>query len=1187
MVAVLNAVTNLGQGFVTAAFPVSAGTNRLLVVVLGTEDDLVADFATVTYGGQALTKAAGAINGAGFSNASSTWYLKEAGIAAAGSTTIAYTTTAAIGELVGFAVSFSGVEQATTIAGVVQLAGGPSTLTAAGIAHGAGAYAIMYCQQGSTGTATWTAPLAQTLGFTSTSGNFASVATAALASAGTLTAQVAVTGNRNAVSGIVISNAVTPPAINIWLPNGSSYINSDDYIPGMGATASKIRIEADNIRWSSSGGCLFSQNHEIAIIRSGSNFNLRIRHQNNVVGFIGGAVVWEFDSFSAEVDLVAATITLLGDGAPLLGSPVSVTVPVAGSSIDPGYNRPRIGVRGNLKTSLPELLDFMIPGDRVGDIRIYIEEIGTPGLVLVREYTMPPSGINVPELVDGFDGTLINATGDGSDWDSDSSEAFNPGFSQVGYITRFDYGGDDNLIARALPNQTVYINQEENFRLRFRVKYVNTPAGNSESFQLQRNLNGAGWVNVTGASTIVQSSPSSHIVDGSNTRDLLSVLLGDSGSFIQANNGVDTANGVAGPVTFSLTEPNEIIDLEYCVKILTTGTSAGNTIQFRVADAIGVALGSYTATPTVIVPPTTTLAVTTGTTLSGRGTIAQLVTAIGNAAIAELVGLRTVHLKATINITGAASALFIPAGWTVSIADQLFALNGARIFCGSMDQYGLDEAATIWCQTTNPDLWVSGAISCDDNNSAWHLVNTSVTLNTNGVLNQASIFGPDQPTALFTALNSNVIILGALGAYYIPNLCCDNLRCTGGAGGEFVNSPISARAFTLKRLGTQGMKIFRADTTVRGLKGLGDSVNILTVDDGKTYTLIDSEFEDTQVAFAADGVNLGDNTYIERQSVNGTYSIAGVAQTGVEYELFDNLHNSLGGGVVDSSGSISEIIATKYTHVQADHGTNYSARLGDYTTPWLFRARLYGTVWQELSLNPNAPISTTAGLPFDPLVTQLESTAESHTGITVVDHGGSPVAWQGLNWSITITCNTTVNPSLTVDDLKHYLHANLAKYSQDFGGKPGTEWHDLLPMSGTETIRRTYGSTLKGVRVVDQSGNPFAGITRMQSDSGVYYSAPLTLAVTVLDSSNLLPIDGARVYLKAASGGPLAVDTEIMNTITNSIGVATVLFTYSSDQPFAGIARKASSPLFYKQSSFQGVILESGIDVTILMIQDS
>lgn len=95
-----------------------------------------------------------------------------------------------------------------------------------------------------------------------------------------------------------------------------------------------------------------------------------------------------------------------------------------------------------------------------------------------------------------------------------------------------------------------------------------------------------------------------------------------------------------------------------------------------------------------------------------------------------------------------------------------------------------------------------------------------------------------------------------------------------------------------------------------------------------------------------------------------------------------------------------------------------------------------------------------------------------------------------------------------------------------------------------------------------------------------------TLTVTVKDLDTNTAISGARVFIKADTGGPLAAGTVIMNTTTNGSGVATATFDYTSDQPIIGYVRKGSSSTYYKEQSISGPLTSTALNATVLMEVD-
>lgn len=90
-------------------------------------------------------------------------------------------------------------------------------------------------------------------------------------------------------------------------------------------------------------------------------------------------------------------------------------------------------------------------------------------------------------------------------------------------------------------------------------------------------------------------------------------------------------------------------------------------------------------------------------------------------------------------------------------------------------------------------------------------------------------------------------------------------------------------------------------------------------------------------------------------------------------------------------------------------------------------------------------------------------------------------------------------------------------------------------------------------------------------------------AKDLVDGSNIV---GARCYIEADTGGDLPVGTEMMNTTTNGVGVATVNFDYTSDQPVVGKVAKGSSSIFYEANSIGGSVTQDGLTQTVFLNRD-
>lgn len=105
------------------------------------------------------------------------------------------------------------------------------------------------------------------------------------------------------------------------------------------------------------------------------------------------------------------------------------------------------------------------------------------------------------------------------------------------------------------------------------------------------------------------------------------------------------------------------------------------------------------------------------------------------------------------------------------------------------------------------------------------------------------------------------------------------------------------------------------------------------------------------------------------------------------------------------------------------------------------------------------------------------------TGVTITDHGASPVTWNSKSFSITITDTT----GHTGEQILQYVR-----------GLNSFNYHDLVQTNGTEfkTVRgRLYGDTgasLKGVRVVQSDGTTsHADFNLHTADDGTTYIPPL------------------------------------------------------------------------------------------------
>jgi hypothetical protein len=210
-----------------------------------------------------------------------------------------------------------------------------------------------------------------------------------------------------------------------------------------------------------------------------------------------------------------------------------------------------------------------------------------------------------------------------------------------------------------------------------------------------------------------------------------------------------------------------------------------------------------------------------------------------------------------------------------------------------------------------------------------------------------------------------------------------------------------------------------------------------------------------------------------------------------------------------------------------------------------------------------------------PLANGVATGDPSVSGVTITDHGASPVTWNGKEFSITITDSAGGN---TGTDIMRWLRYNYGQ-GGTFQGKDAFNWHDLVQTSGSDfqTVRGVIygdvGATLKGVRVVQNDGTtPHPDFASFTADDGTAYVPPTQVTIS---NSNI--VNGCRVQLYNVTQ-----DIEIENRLLPSAGYSyTGLFGPGEDLEDGDVIRLratyqsgVTAKLPYEQSS---VVSAAGI----------
>ena len=161
------------------------------------------------------------------------------------------------------------------------------------------------------------------------------------------------------------------------------------------------------------------------------------------------------------------------------------------------------------------------------------------------------------------------------------------------------------------------------------------------------------------------------------------------------------------------------------------------------------------------------------------------------------------------------------------------------------------------------------------------------------------------------------------------------------------------------------------------------------------------------------------------------------------------------------------------------------------------------------------------------------------TGLSITNHGASPVTWNSKDFSVTIT-DTGSN---TAEAIRRWINYNLS-LDATFQGDDPFNFPEMVVADGDKIKTErgdfiaTAGATLKGIRAVDGSSNALTVFSTMMADDGTLYTVP----VTATGSYTGMPTDGADILLQ----------------ITNETGRAASAWT-ASDSIAAGDYRVRST----------------------------
>lgn len=179
--------------------------------------------------------------------------------------------------------------------------------------------------------------------------------------------------------------------------------------------------------------------------------------------------------------------------------------------------------------------------------------------------------------------------------------------------------------------------------------------------------------------------------------------------------------------------------------------------------------------------------------------------------------------------------------------------------------------------------------------------------------------------------------------------------------------------------------------------------------------------------------------------------------------------------------------------------------------------------------------------------------------VTITDQAGLDALADTVrpNAPLCIRVDVAGSLSLTADNV---VFDPLASIHVQYTGTGTLTW------TNTNGSNASIGSTTGGGTIVIQEAIP--------------------ITVRVKASDDLSNIEGARVYIYAAAGGPLTVGDVISTGLTDANGVYSDSLLYTTDQPYEIRARKSSAAPYYKTGLSSGTLTGVATDKTILLVGD-
>lgn len=188
---------------------------------------------------------------------------------------------------------------------------------------------------------------------------------------------------------------------------------------------------------------------------------------------------------------------------------------------------------------------------------------------------------------------------------------------------------------------------------------------------------------------------------------------------------------------------------------------------------------------------------------------------------------------------------------------------------------------------------------------------------------------------------------------------------------------------------------------------------------------------------------------------------------------------------------------------------------------------------------------------------------------------------------VTISSNTEANMQIALDAIASTVRPDwplAIRVEAVSGGGDLTLTADNIVFDERVSIHVQYTGS-DTLNWINANGSN-ASIGSVTGGGTINFQEAVPIVITVRDVTSNLPVQDARVYLTASSGGDLPNGTVLVNDTTNASGQVSTSLVFTSNQPVSGRVRRGSVPPFYKPSAISGTVTSSGFSPTIFMVGD-